>query len=190
MKEYLRRLGREQVHSKHSSEIKKRISESNKGKHFWTEEMKKNLRQKNLGRRLSAEARKKISVRRKGFKHTAETIAILKDRCGEKNSRWNPNRDQVESEYNGQFKNRLFRNCILDEQKGRCLVCGEKLVFDPFYRTHLHHIDFNKRNNDRGNLSFCCHSCHGKIENDTDDIAHIQCLNNQLLEEVNEGKRN
>lgn len=52
-----------------------------------------------------------------------------------------------------------FRKQILEEQNFKCGECGisnTNIVFD------LHHIDYDKKNDDRKNLIFLCRICHGK----------------------------
>lgn len=60
------------------------------------------------------------------------------------------------------FYNKEYRLQILKEQNfccGNCDVENTKRLF------HLHHIDYNKQNDNRNNLIFLCHNCHSKTTN-------------------------
>lgn len=52
-----------------------------------------------------------------------------------------------------------FRQDIIEEQGKQCALCGRDL--NGIY-PHLHHINYNKKDCDKGNLVFLCPRCHGK----------------------------
>lgn len=61
--------------------------------------------------------------------------------------------------YKKEFYDYNLRTKIKKEQEV-CPICLEKLK--DLKRNVLHHIDYNKMNNDRFNLVFLCSSCHAK----------------------------
>lgn len=61
--------------------------------------------------------------------------------------------------YTQKFYNPVFRKQILQEQH-ICPVCLKKLQHDD--KLHLHHINYNKKDDRRLNLIFLHHSCHAK----------------------------
>lgn len=70
----------------------------------------------------------------------------------------------INNEYTVKFKNKEFRKSILENQDFRCGSpdCKIKNTEKIF---HLHHIDYNKSNDERSNLIFLCNSCHSKTTN-------------------------
>lgn len=65
-------------------------------------------------------------------------------------------------DYSKLFKNKIYREFILDTQEGLCFGCGK---VEEIERHSLHHIDENKQNHKFDNLIFVCRSCHTKIHN-------------------------
>ena len=61
--------------------------------------------------------------------------------------------------YEKTFYNLQLRNKIISEQNYECAICGRELF--KYYK-QLHHIDYNKENNNRDNLVYLCVSCHAK----------------------------
>lgn len=57
------------------------------------------------------------------------------------------------------------RRRILAEQKGCCLGCGISDWLGKKLTLELHHIDGDKRNNDRENLCMLCPNCHSQTPN-------------------------
>lgn len=60
------------------------------------------------------------------------------------------------------FYDKNYRIEILKDQNfkcGKCSISNKESLF------HLHHIDYNKKNDKRNNLIFLCHSCHAKTVN-------------------------
>lgn len=60
------------------------------------------------------------------------------------------------------FYDKHYRELILNEQNSKCAECG---IGNTNSKFHLHHIDYNKLNDNRENLIFLCHSCHSKTTN-------------------------
>jgi 5-methylcytosine-specific restriction endonuclease McrA len=60
------------------------------------------------------------------------------------------------------FYDKEYRSSILEQQLYKCGKCGVKNTDKLF---HLHHIDYDKKNDSRDNLIFLCHPCHSKTTN-------------------------
>lgn len=120
----------------HTDEMKKKMSAEFRGRHFCPRtEFKK-------GMRHTEEWKEQNSIRMSGSKH--------------------PNWKGGCKPYTEDFNKRLKRQ-IRKRDLYTCQECGyteAKLG----YRLHVHHIDFNKENNDSANLICLCQSCHGKTQ--------------------------
>jgi hypothetical protein len=57
------------------------------------------------------------------------------------------------------FYSERLREEIIQEQEYKCRLCEKSL---KGIWPHLHHIDYNKRNCDKKNLTFLCPRCHAK----------------------------
>jgi len=82
------------------------------------------------------------------------------------------------------FYDKDFRFKILSEQNFKCgnIKCGCKNTEKKF---HLHHIDYDKKNDNRENLIFLCHSCHSKTVNVRDRnliIEYYSHINKNIIE--------
>jgi len=125
----------------------------------------------NFGKRRSEEVRQKISKNRKGIsaywlkgKEKTEEIKekISKSRTGimmgEDNHQW---RGGLSFEpYSPEFTNKL-KSIIRQRDNFICQECQyseEQLG----YKLGIHHIDYNKKNNNLDNLISLCRSCHSK----------------------------
>ena len=62
----------------------------------------------------------------------------------------------------------IFRTSIKERDNYQCQECGEVDVGVP-KSFHIHHIDFDKRNDDIDNLIYYCAKCHRNI--------HVEELN-------------
>ncbi len=95
---------------------------------------------------------------------------------GSNNPAWNPDREQVVAPYTEMFYNESYREMIIRQQDYICPLCNKDSdeIFD------LHHIDFGKLNDDRYNLIFLHHSCHGKVKDIPGDIEKMQEINNKI----------
>ena len=103
----------------------------------------------------------------------------------ENNPNWVENREEVSMDYTRKFFSREYRKLILIDQFFRCPVCHchyNKMRFD------LHHIDHNKKNDNRENLIFLCSSCHNYerhhreiYENKLSEINEV-LINNEFKE--------
>jgi hypothetical protein len=173
---------------KHSEEIKKKISEANKGKHFHTvsEEARNNISKNLLGRKLSEETKQKMSLAKKGKNHplfgkrfTKETRLKMSEsqtgkkrpmevrqkmseaQIGEKHWRWIIDRTLIL--YTADWTDAL-RETIRIRDNYICQECGihQDELIGRLKKLDVHHIDYNKKNCDPDNLMSLCRKCHLK----------------------------
>ncbi len=130
-----------------SDENKQKRSEASKGK-------------KNpfYGKKHTPKSRKKISIAGKGRKHTPETCQKMsKSRSGEKHPNWQGGKS---SEPYGKEFNKKLKNEIRKRDGNKCQLCSKRK-----YKKELavHHIDYDKKNNEPTNLiSLCRNPCHSR----------------------------
>ena len=124
----------------------KKISEKLKGinhplfnKHH-SKETKEKIRRSLIGTRASNETKNKMSLKRKM----------------ENNPNWQGGKS---FEPYGMDFNKELRELIRKRDNYCCRLCGEKQVTK---KHAVHHIDYNKENNDPINLITLCHICHMK----------------------------
>ena len=163
---------------KHSEETKKKISDfwkgkpsQMKGKHH-TEETKRKLSDFFNGKKVSEEHARKNRLAGLGHKVSLKNRIILSEcRKGSKNASWTGGK--YVKPYNYRF-NKNLKNSIRLRDNYTCQECGyteEQLG----YRLRIHHIDYNKDNNDENNLISLCMSCHTKTNwNREDWIKYYQ----------------
>ena len=126
---------------KHSLETKKIIGEKAKGKIPWNKE-KKGYHTKGL----TEETKRKMSEARQG----------------KKNPSWQGGKSF--EPYGLEFNNQL-RELIRKRDNHRCQECFRhqselRTKTNRLYKLTIHHIDYNKRNNDIQNLISLCRNCH------------------------------
>ena len=124
---------------KHSEETKQKIREDNLKypRRYWqektfSEEHRRKLRESHLGNKLSDEAREKIS--------------------GPNNPGW---RGGISFGDHGYRFNNKIKTQVKERDKYQCQNRGESIGY-----LHVHHIDYDKKNNDMRNLICLCNSCH------------------------------
>jgi len=159
---------------KHSEETKKKLSEAwDYDKHV-TKEMRRKLSIINKGKTISKEDRRKMSIAKEGKyfgednpfygkKHTEESRnKISKSHIGiqakEKHHNW---QGGISFEpYGIEFNNQL-KEFIRKRDNYKCQECGfnQKQLKRKLF---IHHIDFNKNNNNPNNLISLCNSCHSQ----------------------------
>lgn len=117
---------------------------------------KGNIKSKN-GHIHSKETKIKIKNSLIGKKHSIESYKAQGEKIsGEKSHFW---QGGISSEkYSTNWTNTL-RISIRERDKYTCQVCGDKQG-DRAYS--VHHIDYNKLNNNPNNLITLCISCHGR----------------------------
>lgn len=117
---------------KHSDEVKKRLSELNKGKKM-SEEAKRKIGKFNKGKKLSEEHKKKIGK------------AKLRD----KNPNWHGG---ISLKPYPVDWTRTLRRSIRERDNYICKRCNQ-------YGVCVHHIDYNKENCNPDNLITLCNGC-------------------------------
>jgi hypothetical protein len=118
----------------YSKEVSKQRSENLKGKFIGKENW-------NYGRKISKETRKKMSLVRGGN-------GIPYDN----------------SEYSAEFNNEL-KEQIRKRDNYECQICGiteEEHLIIIGEKLGIHHIDYNKDNNKKENLTSLCRQCHSR----------------------------
>lgn len=163
--------------TKETDERLKSFSESKKGKphpnrgHPISEETKQKLSEAHKGKRLSEEHKRKISISLMGNKNGALSGAnrgavrseetrekMSKSKRGKKNPNW---QNGISFEpYSPEF-NEALKEKIRERDNRQCQECGiaeKELV----HKLDVHHIDYDKKNNESKNLISLCRECHGK----------------------------
>jgi len=154
-----------------TNEWRQKISESKKGQKPWnkgrrnvySEDTIQKMSNSHKGKKLEKDHKQKISEKTKGInnpfygkKHTEETIQKLKSFVGELSSNWQNGKSF--EEYGIEFTKDL-KNSILKRDNYTCQNpdCNCKSG-----RLDVHHIDYNKKNNNPNNLIILCVNCHSK----------------------------
>ncbi len=154
----------------------KLISEANKG-FKPTEETKNKIRLANTGKKRSMKVRQEMSEKRKGKKQTKTTIEKrsqkrkglipseetkqkMRDNHANVNGKNNPNWQDGKSfeEYGTEF-NKKVKQFILERDN---YICQYSDCIEIHDRLHIHHIDYDKKNNKPKNLITLGTSCHTK----------------------------
>ncbi|MCK5625049.1 hypothetical protein KAI04_04355 [Candidatus Pacearchaeota archaeon] len=167
----------------HSLETKNKISKSNKGKLKGlkqTEEHKRkrseSMKGKNKGQiAWNKGLTKKTDIRvkkyanslnghkvfggfetrfKKGDKRTNNSIEKQRNKIlGPNNHNWQGGKSF--EPYGFEFNNKL-KKTIKERDDNKCFICENKI------NLAIHHIDYNKKNNNPNNLITLCNSCHSK----------------------------
>ena len=152
-----------------STAFKKGQTSAFKGKHHSEESLKKiskNNARYFLGKKRSEETRKKLSESAKGRRLSEETKRKLSEaHKGEKSHCWRGGKsfEPYGLEFNKELKER-----IRERDSFRCQQCfrhqdelfiNTKAGIRP-RKLDVHHIDYNKQNNQEENLVALCMSCH------------------------------
>ncbi|HEB13745.1 MAG TPA: hypothetical protein ENI13_02060 [candidate division CPR3 bacterium] len=164
---------------RHSEETLRKIGLGNKGKRVSKESRQKMSKAKkgkpspNKGKKASLETRKKQSKAKKGkipwniglTKKTDERVR----KYGEKGSITNKGR--IPWNYQGGISfepygiefNEDLKEVIRNRDRRKCQLC-EKTELENEEKLSVHHIDYDKKNNDPDNLISLCRSCHSKTQ--------------------------
>lgn len=168
----LKKLGRKQspetiakrvIHLRRpcSEEKKKKISLAQKGRPklgFFKKEHKVNV-----GRKLSEETKLRIG--------RANKIALLGKLAGNKHPNWKGGKSLEEygKDFNNEIKDRVKKRDHYTCQL--CFLHKDNLK----HKFNIHHIDFNKKNNDINNLVTLCIPCHIKTNRNREEwTRHFQ----------------
>jgi len=131
-----------------SEETKEKLSKSNKGKlHFGqvrkpcSEETKKKISNAVRGFKHTEEAKRKISKIKMGVKQTEEhkrkiSEALKGKYCGEKNHRWNPNREEVRYDRRNDPEYKQWRKQVWIRDNWKCKINNQ----DCKGKIKAHHI--------------------------------------------------
>jgi hypothetical protein len=157
---------------KHNKETKEKISKANKGKKRSLEFRKKRSEayqgKKNpfWGKKHSPEIIVKMVNSKKGYVHSEETRnKISEANSGEKCHFW---QGGISFEPYGQEFNKKLKEKIRTRDNHQCQECNynqNKLG----YKLCVHHIDYDKKNNNPNNLISLCISCHAKTNFNRND---------------------
>jgi len=183
--ETLRKIGDASRRRKYTEETRRRMSEAHRGKKRlpFSEDHKRRISESKrgenhpmFGKKFSAERRVKISDSLRGRKHTEGHRRNNADaQCGKKLSEEtklkiseafrgenHPNWQGGKSfEPYGLEFNSEIRQQIRERDNFTCQECN--YTEDQLGRTlSIHHIDYDKRNNDPENLVSLCNSCHSQ----------------------------
>jgi len=175
-----------------SSKFKKGCVSFMKGKHFSEKSIEKmSLSQKkrfqrenvwNKGKEMGEKFSKKCSIAQKKRFETEDSWNKGNHgfMAGEKHYNWQGGKSF--EPYGPEFNNKL-REQIRNRDSYRCQQCfrhqdelytktGRK------YKLTVHHIDYNKKNNDKGNLISLCRGCHAQTNFGREDWTNY--FNNKL----------
>ncbi len=158
---------------KRTEEFKQKLSKLHKGK-IITEEQRKKLSIVNKGKKRTEEQKQKISNALKGKSKSEEHKQNMsKSRIGKRKGMNNPNYgngDKIRGNKNPNWQNgksfeiypqefKQIKKFILERDNYKCQFPNCTEVHD---RLHVHHIDYNKQNNNPENLVTLGTSCHTK----------------------------
>lgn len=190
--ETLRKIGDASRRRKYTEETRRRMSEAHRGKNRppFSEDHKRRISESKrgenhpmFGKKFSAERRAKISEAHRGKKHTEEhrrnnaeaqcgkklseehKLKISEAFRGENHPNW---QGGISFEPYGLEFNSELRQQIRARDNFTCQECN--YTEDQLGRTlSVHHIDYDKRNNDPENLVSLCNSCHSQTNFSRDD---------------------
>lgn len=162
-----------------SEETKRKISEGHKGMKYLigcSDERKRKISEANKGKKRTIETKEKISNSKKGTKSHRKGICYIKEygkeaskkirikisksrkgKClGDEHHNWNGGTsfEPYGVEFNKELKEQIRKRDNFTCQ--RCKKLQNKRL-QP-----IHHIDYNKKNNNQENLITLCRSCHMK----------------------------
>ena len=130
-------------------ETKKKISKKNKG-HSNSKEHNEKIRKNHAKYWLGKKQSKKANDKRRR--------ALIGKNKGSKSGLW---RGGISFEPYGLEFNNDLREVIRNRDRRKCQVC-QKIELNNKVRLSVHHIDYNKKNNNPNNLISLCKNCHMK----------------------------
>lgn len=157
-----RKISQTQVGRVQSEQQKKKATKALR--QFWkspeAEETRKQMSESSKGQKHSNVTKTKISRANKGNKHTEETKQKMSERrkgkaTGAKHPAW------MGEDHNRTYPEAFFRvrKQILKRDGGKCLNPG---CWGTSSRISVHHIDYDKNNNNPENLITVCMSCNNR----------------------------
>ena len=152
---------------RHTEKSKKKISKNNSkfwlGKHH-SKETKKKISQNNIGNGHTEETKRKIkksslerhAIKNFGFQKGNHPKTEFKK--GNKHPDWQGGKSF--EPYGLEF-NEDLKEVIRNRDRRKCQIC-EKTELENKVKLSVHHIDYDKRNNNPNNLISLCNHCHTK----------------------------
>lgn len=141
---------------KHTEEHNQKIGLSQKGRKR-TEEQRKNILKSKIGKKFTKVHIENLSISHKGKKQTEESKKKRSESLkGEKHYNWQGGKSF--EEYGMDF-NKELKQYILERDN---YTCQDPNCDGNHKKLHIHHIDYNKKNNNSENLITLCSSCHMK----------------------------
>lgn len=154
-----------------TKETRKKISQSKIGCITWNKGIKCGSRSEETKLKISKSMRKLFEEGKlepynkntnlsgmKGRHHTDKAKKKLSMYCGERSSAW---RGGVSFEPYGLKFSKKLKEQIRKKDNQICQECG-KIQEELNYLLHVHHVDYNKKNNSIFNLISLCRKCHIK----------------------------
>lgn len=163
-----------------SEEFKKKQSELHKGKKQTAEAKRKQI-EAQKGKKCSEETKQKISESNKGKKISdiaKQKMSIAKQGryIGEANPNWNGGTSF--EFYPKEFKQ--IRNYILERDNYTC----QNINCLNTKKLHVHHIDYDKKNNNIENLVALCNECHGQTVGRNNRDFWIEYYQNIMIDRI------
>jgi len=133
------------------------------------------------GKHHTDKARKNIGKNRNGIKRTEEVRQKIKENHADFSLEKHPNWQDGKSFeiYPQEFKQ--IKQTILERDNYICQYPNCNEVHD---RLHVHHIDFNKKNNSSENLITLGHSCHMKTNGKNNRIYWTEFYQNIMINRI------
>ena len=156
---------------KHTDEAKKNMSDAQKRignkppiTRYWK------------GKKLSPESITKRTLSRKKYKPSIATKQkISKSQQGEKHYNW---QGGISKETYGFDWTQILKRSIRKRDKYICQICNTA----QYDTAHIvHHIDYNKKNNDPNNLVTLCRICHAKTNHNRKYWMNVFALRRAFL---------
>jgi 5-methylcytosine-specific restriction endonuclease McrA len=153
----------------------KTLSKNMQGKKL-SEEHKNAISRSLLEHKCSEETKENISNslrNSESYRASRETETFKKNMSRAKRGQipWNRSENPRKNDHGDEFTHLLKEN-IKKRDYYRCTLCGKKqldIILENYLRNKqqlqklsIHHIDYNKKNNNEDNLITLCNNCHGK----------------------------
>ena len=140
---------------KRTEEQRKRYSEAQKGKHP-TEETRQKMKESAIERNKNPENNGMFGKQRTEESKQKQAKARTGKYTGENSPHWQNGKsfEEYGIEFNKPLKHSILKRANYTCQDPNCKGEHKKL--------HVHHIDYNKKNNNPKNLIALCSSCHAK----------------------------
>ncbi len=160
-KESLLRMSRSHFGARHSEKTKRAMSQNRLGEKNplygtrHSKETRKKISKALMGRRLADEHKRNISISNMGKRASEETIEKLRlSKRGKNHPNWQGGKsfEDYGLEFDGYLKSQI--------RKRDNYVCQKCLTPENGWKHSVHHIDYDKKNNDPNNLITLCKGCH------------------------------